>query len=109
MRWWSNRSNSQSQSAKRPSESSAAAAHPNPPSRKKGQDPGRGAPKVTVTRERVSLCQKGVTQWLLFWLTVLSLRSELKRAGGRALSLSSRPPAVEGSLDLRPLVIDGAA
>jgi len=25
------------------------------------------------------------------------------------LSLSSRPPAVEGSLDLRPLVIDGAA
>ena len=28
--------------------------------------PGRRAPKVTVTRERVSLCQKGVTLWLLF-------------------------------------------
>ena len=27
---------------------------------------GRRAPKVTVTRERVSLCQKGVTLWLLF-------------------------------------------
>jgi hypothetical protein len=26
----------------------------------------RRAPKVTVTRERVSLCQKGVTRWLLF-------------------------------------------
>jgi hypothetical protein len=26
----------------------------------------RRAPKVTVTRERVSLCQKGVTLWLLF-------------------------------------------
>jgi hypothetical protein len=26
----------------------------------------RRAPKVTVTREGVSLCQKGVTPWLLF-------------------------------------------
>jgi nucleotide-binding universal stress UspA family protein len=26
----------------------------------------RRAPKVSVTREQVSLCQKGVTRWLLF-------------------------------------------
>ena len=34
----------------------------------------------------------------------LGLGSELKLAGGRALSLSSRPPAVEGSLRLRSVL-----
>jgi hypothetical protein len=34
--------------------------------------------------------------WDVFWL-----RSEVKRAGGRALSLSSRPPAAKGSFDVR--------
>ena len=52
----------------------------------------RRAPKVTVTRERVSLCQKGVTPWLLFVLPVPSLRSKLKGAGGRAACPTARAP-----------------
>ena len=45
--------------------------------------------------------QLGVV-WVI--LSLYWVRSELKRAGGRALSLSSRPPAVKGSLDLRILL-----
>jgi hypothetical protein len=46
--------------------------------------------KKRSTRSRVGDCE-------VFW----GLRSEVKRAGGRALSLSSRPPAAKGSLPLR--------
>ena len=53
---------------------------------------GRRAPKVTVTRGWVSLCQKGVTSWLLFVLTISWLGSELKRAGGRAACSIARAP-----------------
>ena len=52
----------------------------------------RRAPKVTVTRGWVSLCQKGVTSWLLFVLTISWLGSELKRAGGRAACSIARAP-----------------
>lgn len=64
----------------------------------------RRAPEVTVTGERNTLCQKGCYPMALLFSLVsvlsdsvvhLGLRSELKRAGGRAASLSSRPPAVE--------------
>jgi hypothetical protein len=57
-----------------------------------------------VSLEKKYRCAKRVLpDGSCFWLTNLWLRSELKRAGGRALSLSSRPPAVEGSLDFRVL------
>jgi len=63
----------------------------------------RRAPKVSVTRRGDSLCQKGcypmaVLFLVLVFCALVSLGvcdSEIKRAGGRALSLSSRPPAVE--------------
>ena len=59
----------------------------------------RRAPKVTVTREGDTLCQKGCYPsgfvLLLFFVRFLMFECQLKRAGGRASSLSSRPPAVE--------------
>src|SRR5438046_2632071 len=57
---------------------------------------GHRAPKVTVTRERVSLCQKGVTHWLLFLVNgfFASKRAKTSRGAGCELH-SSRPPAVE--------------
>jgi hypothetical protein len=57
---------------------------------------GRRAPKVTVTRERVSLCQKGVTPWLLFLVNcfLASKRAKTSRGAGCVLP-STRPPAVE--------------
>ena len=56
----------------------------------------RPAPKVTVTRERVSLCQKGVTLWLLFLVNcfLASKRAKTSRGAGCVLH-STRPPAVE--------------
>ena len=44
----------------------------------------RSAPKVTVTRERVSLCQKGVTRWLLFLVNCFagSKRAKTSRGAG---------------------------
>ena len=38
------------------------------------------------------MCQKGVTSWLLFVLTISWLGSELKRAGGRAACSIARAP-----------------
>ena len=40
------------------------------------------APKVTVTRERVSLCQKGVTLWLLFLVNCLGAPKRAKTSRG---------------------------
>ena len=72
----------------------------------------RRAPKVTVTRGGDSLCQKGcypmaVLFWVSVFYAVVSLGvwdSELNRAGGRALSLCSRPPAVDSQ---EPLFFGG--
>jgi hypothetical protein len=57
----------------------------------------RRAPKVTVTRDGVSLCQKGVTPWLLFVVNyfLASKRAKTSRGAGCVLP-STRPPAVEG-------------
>src|SRR5438094_10595578 len=54
------------------------------------------APKVSVTRERVSLCQKGVTPWLLFLVNCFCAwkRAKTSRGAGGVLP-STRPPAVE--------------
>jgi hypothetical protein len=58
--------------------------------------PHRRAPKVTVTRGGVSLCQKGVTQWLLFLVNCLLDPKRAKTSRGAAGEPpSSRPPAVE--------------
>src|SRR6266704_506862 len=56
----------------------------------------RRAPKVSVTRERVSLCQKGVTPWLLFLVNCFCAwkRTKTSRGAGGVLP-STRPPAVE--------------
>jgi hypothetical protein len=56
----------------------------------------RRAPKVTVTRGWVSLCQKGVTRWLLFLVNCLldPKRAKTSRGAGCVLP-STRPPAVE--------------
>src|SRR6266436_225797 len=56
----------------------------------------RRAPKVTVTREGVSLCQKGVTWWLLFLVNCLWVSKRAKTSRGAGCEPhSSRPPAVE--------------
>jgi len=41
------------------------------------------------------LCQKGVTRWPLFLVNCLLAEKRGKTSRGAALSLSSRPPAVE--------------
>jgi response regulator RpfG family c-di-GMP phosphodiesterase len=48
-------------------------------------------PKVTVTREGISLCQKGVTRWPLFLVNCWFAPKRVKTSRGRASSLSSRP------------------
>ena len=64
----------------------------------------RRAPKLTVTREGDSLRQNGcypmaaLSCWFSVSLCLVILcgfDSEIKRAGGRLASSSSRPPAVE--------------
>ena len=50
--------------------------------------------------DNIFVGQLGVV-WVI--LSLFWVRSELKRAGGRAASLSSRPPAAKGSLYLRTL------
>src|SRR5258707_15164651 len=52
----------------------------------------RRAPKVTVTRGRVSLCQKGVTWWLLFLVNCLWVRKPAKTSRGASFELLARAP-----------------
>jgi hypothetical protein len=54
--------------------------------------PSRRAPKVTVTRGRVSLCQKGVTPWLMFLVNSLLVRKQGKTSRGASFEPSLAPP-----------------
>src|SRR5271165_6447782 len=52
----------------------------------------RRAPKVTVTREGVSLCQKGVTPWLLFLVNCLWALKRVKTSRGASCEPLARAP-----------------
>ena len=57
----------------------------------------RPAPKVTVTRERVSLCQKGVTLWLLFLVNCFLASKPAKTSRGRAACSTARAPPLRSN------------
>ena len=53
---------------------------------------GRRAPKVTVTRDGVSLCQKGVTPWLLFVVNYFLASKRAKTSRGAGLRAPQHAP-----------------
>ena len=52
----------------------------------------RRAPKVTVTRRRVSLCQKGVTRWLLLLVNCFWAPMRVKTSRGAGCEPPARAP-----------------
>src|ERR1035437_8401688 len=52
----------------------------------------RRAPKVTVTRDGVSLCQKGVTPWLLFVVNYFLASKRAKTSRGAGLRAPQHAP-----------------
>ncbi len=62
------------------------------------------APKVTVTREQVSLCQKGVTRWLLFLVNCSGASKRAKTSRGASFEPQLAPPCGRRFVGLASLV-----
>jgi hypothetical protein len=69
----------------------------------------RRLPKVTVTRVWVSLCQKGVTRWLLFLVNCLLAPKRVKTSRGASFEPWLAPPCGRRFVRLPTLVLGGGA
>jgi hypothetical protein len=69
----------------------------------------RRLPKVTVTRVWVSLCQKGVTRWLLFLVNCLLAPKRVKTSRGASFEPWLAPPSGRRFVRLPTLVLGGGA